>query len=526
MSSKARSFVGGAAILAVAGLLGKIIGAFYRVWLNELIGPQGLGIYQIPYSFYAFLLVISTAGIPTAISKLVSKCEASGDEEGTRRVFSVAKRILVVTGTLTTVLMAVFAKPLAQGAGNPDAALGFVMLAPSLFIVCMLSAYRGYFQGKQMMTPSAISQIIEQIGRLVFGFGLAILWYPKGALYGAAGAVLGVTLCEACALVFIYGSYRAHISGKPIRPSKFDSKPVLVDLVKIALPVTLGASIMPLVSLTDTMTVINRLVSIGYEAKAATSTFGILNGMVTSIVNMPAVISLSLSISLVPAISAAMEQGRREYTGKIAYTGMKLAALIGFPCAVGIFLLASPILDLLSSTYTPEQHEIAVRLLKIMAFAIIFLTMTQTTTGMLQGLSKPLLPVYSLGIGAVIKIALNYTLIAIPSVNIAGAAIGSLVCYAIASVINIWNVKKHAGMKFSFVKQIALPAISALIMGLAVYFVNLLLEDILGQTLSMFACIGVGVIVYAVMIFVLGAVTKDDLDWIPKGHKLKKLLRY
>jgi len=519
-----RSFVGGAAILAVAGVLGKIVAAFYRVWLNALIGPEGLGIYQIPSNFYAFLLVVSSAGIPTAVSKLVSESLARGDEYGAKETFVAARRVLFFTGAITTVLMALLAEPLARAAGEPAASMGFIALAPSLLIVCMLSAYRGYFQGWQRMSPSAISQIVEQIGRLVFGFGLAVLWSPKGAAWSAAGAILGVTLCEAAALSFIYGSYRAHRRKDAIRVKAVRFRAIAVRIFKIAVPVTIGASIMPLVGLTDTMTVINRLTAAGFAAKEATETFGIFNGMIQSIINMPAVMTLALSISLVPAISEAITRKERAHAMRTARTGLKLAAMIGFPCAFGLSLLAGPIMYLLSPSYTSAQHETSAMLLGFMAFAVMFLSINQTTTGILQGYGRPLLPVVSLGSGAVVKVILNYTLIAIPDINIMGAAIGSIACYATAAVLNMIFVVRVSGMRFDFTNILLRPFLAAAGMALAVCGVQTLAGDALSRDMALFLCVGAGVAVYGLLAVLIGAVSRQEMSMLPGGRRLAGLM--
>lgn len=521
-----RSFVGGAAVLAVAGVLGKVIAAFYRVWLNDLIGPEGLGIYQIPSTYYAFLLVISSAGIPTAISRLVSEHLAKGDEGGARSVFRVARGVLLLTGTLAMLAMWGLSAPLAAAAGNEQARLGFLMLAPSLLIVCMLSAYRGYFQGRQRMTPSAGSQIVEQIGRLVFGFSLAVYFAPRGPQWAAAGAILGVTVSELAALLFILGSYRGY--ERRVRPAQLSGEVPFGKTARaifaIAIPVTIGSSIMPLVGLTDTMTVINRLVQIGYTQAEATSSFGIFSGMVQSIINMPSVISLALSISLVPAITEALTKRERSQTAQIACTGTKLAILIGLPCTMGLFLLADPVMALLSPSYTAQEHALAAQLLSLMAFTVMFLSVTQTTTGILQGFGKPMLPVFSLGVGALAKVVLNYVLIGMPQIGICGAAIGSVCCYAAAAALNVWAVVRQSGMRFGFGAMVLKPALCTLAMGASVYLCRRLLAGAMGQLVNLFFCVAVGVAVYGVLILVTRTVTRQELAWVPGGRRLVRLL--
>lgn len=525
MTQTKKTFVVGAAILAGAGLIGKVIAAFYRIWLNDLIGPEGLTIYQIPYSYYAFLLVISTAGIPTAISKLVSEHTVSGDYSGARGVFRVARRVLLVTGLAATVLMIALSGTLANAAGEPLAKTGFIMLAPSLLLVCLLSAYRGYFQGCQQMTPSAASQVVEQVCRLVFGFGFAILWSDKGVAWSAAGAVFGVTVCEACTLAFLLGSYGFHIKNNPAPKSSLDTKQVAKRIIRIAVPVTLGASVMPLVSLTDTMTVLNRLEVAGFDAAQARTMFGILNGMVTSIINMPTVVTQALSISLVPAMTEALKTRSKEFAAQTAHTGVKLAIIVALPCVVGLALLAQPIMAFLSPSYSPENLALSAKYLAAQAGTLIFLAVMQTTNGLLQGIGKPILPVYALAAGAVVKIFLNYTLIAVPQLNIYGAVIGSASCYALASAINIYNVAKHTGMRFAAGKFIVRPVLAAGGMGVCVWLAYKVATRLISSTtVAMLGCIGLGVCVYLVLAIVLGVIERGDWKWIPGGSKVEKVL--
>ena len=207
MSNSKKSFVGGAAILAAAGLIGKVIGMFYRVWLTDLITSEGMGLYGTPYSVYNFLLVLSSAGLPTALSKMVSERLVSGDRAGAKLILKKTRRILLCTGLAATAIMASLSQPIAQLMGDPASATGFVELAPSIFFVCLISSYRGYFQGAQNMAPTAISQLIEVLGKVVFGFALVKLMAPQGLIYGAVGAILGVTIAELLALVFMMARY-------------------------------------------------------------------------------------------------------------------------------------------------------------------------------------------------------------------------------------------------------------------------------------------------------------------------------
>ncbi len=522
--SEKRSFVRGAAILSLAGLLGKVIGMFYKIWLMQLITPEGFAFYQSPYAMYNFLLVLSSAGLPTAISRMVSEQVAGGKPQNAYLVLKKARRILLLTGLCASALMALLSGAMARLIGDPAAAPGFIALAPAIFFVCLLSAYRGYFQGHQNMTPTAVSQVVEQIGKVSLGFLLAVALKKYGLVWGAVGAILGVTVSEALALLYIVLLRRraATVPGELLPPTQIDH--FYKRLFAIAIPVTIGASMMPIVSMVDTALVINRLTALGYAIEQSRSLYSVFTGAVTSIVNMPAVITLSISMSLVPAIAAYLVSGDREGLRKTASTGIKLAFLLGSAAAVGMGVLSHEIIRLLfGSSLSAFEQGVGGQLLAIMSVAVLFLSIVQTTTGMLQGLGKPIYPVYTLLCGIVFKIILNFTLISLPSLNILGAAIATLCCYAVAAIGNLILVLRLTGLKLSLSRFILRPALAAGLMGLSVYAIKLL-RPFLGQTLTTLLAVAAGVAVYAVLVLALGCLTKDDLSFIPGGRRVAGLL--
>ncbi len=527
-ASEKRSFVKGAAILSMAGLLGKFIGMFYRIWLMQLITPEGFAFYQSPYSLYNFLLVVSSAGLPTAISRMVSEQIATGRNGNARLVLRKARRILFLTGLAASVLMAALAKPVAIAIGDPDAAPGFVALAPAIFFVCLLSSYRGYFQGHQNMTPTAVSQVVEQLGKVGLGFGLALLLQRYGLVWGAVGAILGVTLSEALALLYIALTARRQMAGQSSLPAEAVNAPGMerfyARLFAIAVPVTIGASMMPIVSMVDTALVINQLKAIGYAIEQARALYSVFTGAVTSMINMPAVITLSCSMALVPAIASGLASGDKEGIRSTASTGIKLAFLLGSAVAVGMGLLSRQIIGLLfHSSLSAMQQDVGGQLLAVMSVAFLFLSIVQSTTGMLQGLGKPIYPVYTLLCGIVLKIVLNCVLIRVPALNILGAAISSLCCYAVAACGNLFLVLRLTGARIDFGHFILRPALAAGGMGLAVCAVKLLLP-LLGQTIVTILAVGVGVVVYCALALLLGCLTRQDLAFLPGGGRIASLL--
>jgi stage V sporulation protein B len=526
-----KSFIRGAAVLGFAGFLGKIIGAFYRIPLTNIIGPAGMGLYQIAYPIYAFLLVVSTTGIPTAISKMVSARLAVGNRKGAHEVFRTSFKVLACIGTITTSVMLLGSRFFADLAGNRDAGLAIMAIAPSLFFVSLLSAYRGYFQGMQMMEPTAVSQLVEQLGKLILGFGLAYRWKEMGPAYGAAGALIGVTLSEIAALVLLLGVY--HRKKRDLSLDRMQRKTsdkegfasIGSELARIGIPVTLGASIIPLVSFLDTGIVINRLKDIGFHQNEATSLFGLLTAVVNPLVNMPAVFTVALAMSLVPAVSQSHAIGDEKTVRTKASAGLRLSFLLGFPSAAGLWVLAQPIIRMLYRSLNQQEIAMAAGLLRTMAVAVLFLSIVQTLTGILQGMDRIRVPIRNLLIGAALKVVINYILIGIPSINIQGAPVGTVLCYGVAAFLNIVSVLRETGMKFPFKEAVMKPGCATAMMIAAVWMVRRWAEGMVGgSTPVTLLAILTGVLVYFILLLLMGSLREEDIMAFPGGKRIRRLM--
>ena len=568
------SFVKGAGILAISGLLVKFIGAVFRIPLTNIIGTEGIGLYQLAYPIYAFLLVASTSGLPVAISKMVSEEIALGNHYGAYRIFRISLRLLTILGIVTSIVLLAGSGLISRLQNNPKSIYALRAISPALFFVSVMSAYRGYFQGMHMMTPTALSQIIEQLGKLIIGLSLAYLWIPKGPEFAAAGAILGVTLSEVAALVFMLGVYRNKKAAiiKRARATyktryQEHSRVIIRRIIEIAVPVTIGASIMPLVNLADQIIVINRLQPIidgvsnipysledfgkfvvekggklvpgltmenapilmpelyeEFTKKLATSLYGILSGAVNTLINFPAVLTIALAMSLVPAISESFALRDRRGVAEKTTMGIRLTLLIGVPAAVGLAVLARPILRLLYGSMEEWELAHATILLVTLSIGVIFLTLIQSLTAMLQGVGKPEVPVKNLFIGAIFKVVVTYALAGMPQWNIRGAAMGTVVCYGIAAFY-FAAVLRYNGIEFSFKNFILKPIISVGVMGIIVYYIYGFAFARLGSnSVALLTSILAGIIIYTIMLFVTGSVTKEDFDYIPGGKKLGRIL--
>ena len=538
MSNKQRNFVKGAAILGGLGLVSKLIGAVYTIATTNIVGTHGMSYYTTAFPVYTFLLAISSAGLPVAISKMVAERVTLHDYNAAHMVFRTAMKAMVIIGFITTVIMIALSRQIATVLGRPDASLAIVAIAPSLFFVAILSAYRGYFQGMQRMTPTALSQIIEQVSKLVIGLLLAYLWIGKGEIYGVAGAILGITFSEVIALLYLlllYNRDKYVIKKRILTSVKTNlTKNIGRKLIFLATPVIIGACAMPLVQLADTAIITNTLNSMksiilfGREVMLNTDTvdslFSLLTAYINPIINMPAVLSLALAMSLVPSISASRAEGNELGVSEKAGIGLKLSMLIGLPCAAGLYLLSTPIVHLLYSGLSGENLITAGELLGIMAFAVLFLTILQTMTGILQGLGKTYLPVVNLFIGIGVKILVSLVFIRVPEVNIQGAAYGTLSCYGIAALLDVACVIRHTKAKIRFMDNILKPLLAAASMGLIVYMVMPKVASGEYSRLITLAVIAMAMVLYVVFILFFGALNPDDMRYIPGGKRLTSLM--
>lgn len=526
MSDKRESFIKGALILTLAGFIVKFLGAIYRIPLARIIGDEGMGLYQLAYPIYGLLLSISTAGLPTAISKMVAEDMAVGKYKNAHRIFRVSLVVLAIVGFILSGILMASAKQLSvKVLGNPKAYFSVISIAPAIFFVSLMSCFRGFFQGLQDMMPSAISQIVEQIGRVVAVFIFVILLLPKGVEYAAAGAAFGPVvgaIVGLLILIIVFFRKKKDFANQILQDTENQLESpihIMFRLFVFAIPITLGGLITPIMSLADAAIVNRRLQYAGFSITRATELYGQLSGKAAPLINFPATVTLSLAASLVPAISEALALNNRKLVASRADTAIRISIIFGLPAAIGMFVLAEPITVLL---YKNAEAGIP---LAVLSWGVIFLSIIQTTTGILQGIGQTLLPVVNLAIGAVAKIILNYTLTSIPSINIKGAALGSVVAYMIPAILNFIAVIRFTGLSIDFSHMFIKPVISTAFMGICVnvFYKKMILIGI-GQNKVTLMSIVVGAMTYIIPLILIGGIKKSDLELLPGGQKITNLL--
>lgn len=546
--NKKTSFVKGAAILAAAGLICKLIGVFFRIFAVRIVGEPGMKYYELIYPTYSWLLIISSSGIPTAISRMVAERAAVGNHDGARRVFRRSLLLLLLIGAVTSALMFFGAEWLGGTVlnGGEGAKYSMMALAPALLFVSLICAYRGYLQGLQRMTGTSVSQFAEQVFKFIFGLLLAGYLSKKYegtdfcSAAGAAGLLLGVTISEILALLVMIIFY-AHAKGQYTALIE-DPNPherVIGPMLMIAIPITLGASILPIANFLDSVMITRLLEQIGAPFTTLIEkdfTFADLNYQalctyVRSIINLPATLTVGIAMSIVPAISAARVRQDQHGVQNLSLLSLKISMAVGMPCAVGLSVLAGPIIKLLYARITPEAYAIAVPLMHVAAFTVIFISLVQTSTGALQGAGRHRLPMWFLLIGGLTKIVVNFIFIPMKEINILGAVLSNLACYGIAGILDTAALLRVTKARLNVLDTFLKPAFASALMGGAAWGVHALLTKIglfRTGTMSMFATVAAilaAVVVYAVCTLLFGMFTREELAYIPGGRKLARFAR-
>ena len=479
------SFLTGAAILAAAGIICRLLGVVIRIPLANIVGNFGMGLYQMVFPLYSLLLIVSSAGVPVAISKMVAREKVAGDLRQCRRILLNSVVLLGVIGAAVSALFMVFAYQIAGVQGNRDVGVIYLGIAPSVFLVCIIAAFRGYFQGFQNMIPTAASQIIEQVVKVAAGITMAVLFIKISVVWAVFGAILAVTVSELIALAFLliiyFISLRKKSPGTNKSPSaKRSSKGSLSvgtmwQILKQSFPVTLMASVFPLILVLDSMLIINMLTSAGTASKEATQLFGISSGAVHTLINLPAVLAAAIATAIVPAVSALMKQDKIEELRAKMSLSVKITLLISIFFTAFYLAFAPKLIDLLyhgAFKEEPGHLTLAGRLLKIESALIFLIGISSVFTAMLQGADKAKFPLIALLLGGAAKIAFQFSMI--KSIGIYAVSLGNVICFTIAAILNtifaLHFIKIKRGLSQNAVRMTALAAVFALAVGLLAYF--------------------------------------------------------
>ena len=518
----------GATILAIAGIVSKIFGAIFRIPLTNMIGAEGQSYYSAAYPVYQLLYTIATAGFPVAISRMVSERIAQGDYNNAHRAYRLALKVSAVLGLIAFAIMFAGAGAIARAYKNPGAEASMRAISFALLLTPFLASMRGYYQGRQEMKPTAVTEVVEQMARVAAGLSLAYVFYRTSLEKAAAGATFGASAGVIAALIvmmFIYRrdrDRRKQLSKDSVIREESDRQR-LKELIIFVVPITIGSSIMPIMFNIDAAIVMRRLLETGWSESMSKTLYGLMGGYCDPIVGMPFVFVDALCISLMPAVTTAFTLKNKEQLDEHIKTGLKTMMVITYPCTIGLIVLARPILTML---YYKKQDEavMAVPTMQILAVTIVILAIMRAFSTSLQGIGRMMLPVWNLFIGAVVKTIVSYILVGIPALNVKGAALGSVAAYTTAGILNYLALRKYAGVSLDVKSIFITPLYAALIMGAGAFGMYRLMFLITSSNaVSTLAAILAGVIIYFVTVFLTGAVTREEIEMIPKGELIYNL---
>ena len=542
--------------MLVGSVVAKMLGALYRIPLTNILGAEGMGMYQLVFPVYALFMVLATAGIPTSLSRTVAEKRALG--ENTKKYFSVAMCALLVLGIAFGLLMGALSDVLATRQGNADTRFGFLIIAPAITFVCVISGFRGYFQGQMYMLPTALSNVVEQVVKLAVGIGASYALAKRGVIYAVCGALFGVTVSEIVTAAYMGATYlfrskkekreqlvarvslqerdlqsgsendvlqgetrargdknRDNVVARSTKKARFEraSRGELKGMLKVALPIAAVAALMPLANFFDSIIIVNMLEAFGLKQRVATAQYGIISGPVNSLINMPVVAIMSLAVAVVPSVSAS--RATRDIVGVMLKSSLcvRLAYLLGIAFAFYLAVFARNVIGALYPALSEQNTVVAVNVLRITAANVVFLSVMQIYVSLLQAVDKTKYAVFSLIASIIVKIVLDVVLTRYIGIN--GAAIASLALPVVAYFCTLVSYYKICGLRLE--KNVGLNLLSGVIMALCGIAVGSFIKnDIASLAIGFVVC----AVVYVWLAFLFNLVGKDDIPHLP----LKKLL--
>ena len=546
--TKGQNYMHGAAILTLGVIIMKILGFFYKIPLGNILGDEGYSMFMGAYSIYYIFFTLATAGLPVALSRLVAEADANGRVRQEEKTFRVALVTFTVIGTVFSLIMFCFPNWLASVyLENPDAGPSVRAMAPSILLVCIVSAYRGYCQGNGNMLPTTVDEVLEVFFKVVSGLVIAVLvlrayrGHPMALPMGSAGAIFGVSVGSAVSLAYMIvykrrhysllaGPYTAGVHDPHDTPDDDDladpALKIVKDILSIGIPIATGACILALLNSVDSKLCMNRLQSAaGFSYREAKVLYGVY-GKAQTLFNLPAAFITPLTISIVPAISGALAKGDRKTAAAVSEDSMRIAAFLSIPMGVGLAVLSKPIMRVLY----PGSHMAGTGLLQVMGVASFFVCIVLMENAVLQASGREKLTMVTLITGGLIKIAVNWFLVAQRPVNIYGAPVGTLVSYLTMTVMNYLFMCRTLDHRPRLLRVFAGPVAASALMGLTAWGVFGLCERLLmrfgrfGMLAAMCVAILAAVAVYAITAILFRAVTKEDMKLIPGGEKIARFL--
>ena len=529
INSNKQSTTKGFAILSAAGFMVKLLSLLYIPFLNKILGEQGLGVYYSAYSIFVYIYILTNAGIPVAISKMISELIAVGNYKDAVKTFKIARFLLLLLGVMMSLLMLVFATPLANVTKSATARLAIMALSPTILITAVLSAYRGYFQGRGNMKPTAISQVLEQIANTIFSLVFATYFIKYGIAAGAAGGTIGTSVGALIAVIYMIYMYEKNkVFRVPKGYSKLNTKSLTTKklvkrLLSYSVPMTVCLGLQQSGLLIDLWLVKSRLSDAGFIESQVDVLWGTL-AKYTTLVGVPIAIISSLAIAILPSISSLVAlRDKKAVREKIKYA-FRLCFLIAVPSAVGLAVLAKPIV------YFIQYGADVSKLLMYGSVIIIFMAVVSIQTSILQGLGKLYLVTFYAVLGLIGKIIINYIFVAIPSFNILGAVLATGVSFVIPLILNSLTINKVLKVKINLVRHAIKPIIASGVMAIVAklmyvnfdFVFNFIKEGYFANAAAVLISMVFAILTYFFTLVLISGISKEDLEVLP--GKITKLI--
>lgn len=522
------SYIKGASIIAVGGIIAKLMGLFFKVPIGRILDGYGMGLYNNSYSIYNLMLTISIIGVPVAISKMIAERASERNYQGVMQVFRVSMSVLFLVGALTTALLYFGANAIMTFANwEPETYYSILGLAFAPFLVALMSGLRGFFQGMQLMTPTAMSQIVEAFVRVIFGISLCYyLTNTFGQPEGAGGASSGALFGAIGAFAFLAFAWYVFMKdfNKTLKKQtgvfpKESNKAILKRLGQIAVPVTMTSAIVSLFGLVNAFTYVSRLALAGVDTHTATIMWGDY-GLTQTMINVPFTFSTAMSITLVPAISESFAQRSKIGIQHKTELGIRVILLIGLPCAIGLSVFSQEIFDLLfpNSVYGGS-------ILQYFAFSTILIMFANTLQSILQGVDRFNLPMFHLLPGLAVNLVFNYIFVPIPGINIYGLVISNIAAYLVICLLNYRSVRRITGVRIHPVQTLLKPAFASLVMGGAGQLFYKLLRNVAGNGVSVLIAIVLCIGAYFGILILIKGLTEEEIQMMPGHNRIMKLFK-
>ncbi len=543
LSSTARkqNFLLGAMILMISNLAVKVIGAIFKIPLMNIIGAEGMAYFNAAYYIYVMFYQISTAGLPVAISRMVATANAKGSKEEVKKVFNISLVLFVVIGVFSTSVMMALSSRFAKTAELDAAVYCMLAIAPTVFFICVSSAYRGFFQGLQNMVPTAVSQVIEAVGKMAIGIICAIYFTKIGAEVHitAAWVISGVTIGVALSTFYIMiykamynNAVRQETELLQTDPVSRSTASLLRELVIIAVPIAVSAAIMSLPNNIDTF-LKPYLVNSGFNVDEATKIYGAYTGTSVSLFNMPPTLVYPFGISIIPVLSAAYAANDTSKAHKTSEAAFRIAAIISLPCAVGMAAMARQIISLVFFNTAHDEvapgltvADVGANTLSVMAIAIFAISLIAITNSILQAWHKEYMAIVATGAGVAVKLASAFIMLGIPGVAERSFAVSTALCYFTILFVNMFFVAKYTGYIPKLTRIFIKPFVSALACGItAILCDRIIIAAGIPSKLSTVLSIGVAGVVYLAAMGIMKGFYEEDILLMPKGAKIASLLK-